>query len=347
MIRKATLNINYANPGKLQQLGFLMDEMASVVNKFIEVLWDQENFSSKYIDFKVDTWLSARLQQCLGKQALEIVKSQRKKKKKTKPVFRGTSFNLDSRFVDFREDQNSFDMWTRLSSLGDRLKIKLPSKKHKQFNKFTNQGWTKKGSIQLRRNKNRSFSVNVFFEKKTPETKSSGKTVGVDCGYKKLLVSSDSQIYDLGLEDVYEKISRKQQGSKGFKRALVERNNLINQSLNQIDLAGTKEIVCENLKEVKKGSKGKIRKKFNNKLQRWSYPKVLGKLSRLADEQGVLLTKVNPAYTSQTCNLCGVVDKKSRNGSVFQCTACGSRLDADLNAAINLSHMGVYSPRVV
>jgi IS605 OrfB family transposase len=41
-----------------------------------------------------------------------------------------------------------------------------------------------------------------------------------------------------------------------------------------------------------------------NKVQRWSYPKTKRKLERLCEENGVLLTKVNPAYTSQKCSLC-------------------------------------------
>ena len=103
------------------------------------------------------------------------------------------------------------------------------------------------------------------------------------------------------------------------------------------------ETLCRDLKGVKHKSKGRIRKKFNNKLQRWSYPKVLDKLSRLTDEQGVLLTRVNPAYTSQKCSLCGVTHKGNRQGETYKC-ACGNKMDADLNAATNLSHMGVYSP---
>ena len=140
-------------------------------------------------------------------------------------------------------------------------------------------------------------------------------------------------------------MSRKKQGSNAFKKALTERNNLINSSLNKIDLSDIKEVVCEDLKNVKHKSKGKIRKKFNNKLQRWSYPKVLGKLSLMTEEAGVLLTKVNPAYTSQKCSLCGAIDKKHRIGESYQCV-CGNKIDADLNAAINVSHMGVYSLHV-
>jgi putative transposase len=345
MIRTSTISLSNANKGKLDTLVTLTDEMTVVVNKYIDVLWEKQDFKSKYVTTETDTWLSSRLQQCLGKQALEIIKSQRKKKKKTKPVFKGKSFNLDSRMVDFRYDKNSFDIWVRLGSLGNKLQIKFPSRKHRHFNKYKD--WEQKKSICLRRNVNNEFSVGVFFEKDTPLTKEKGKTIGVDIGYKKLLITSENETLDLGMEKIYEKIARKKQGSRAFKRALVERDNLINRSLNQFDFIGVKEVVCENLKDVKKNTKGKKSKHFNNKLQRWSYPKVLEKLSRLTDENKVLFTKVNPAYTSQTCSLCGVVDKKSRNGTSFKCITCGNEIDADLNAAINLSHMGVYSPRAL
>jgi len=97
MIRKVTLNISFANIGKLFCLELILQEAKRVVNLYIDRLWEAKNFSGKFVDFKVKTWLSARMQQCLGKQALEIVKSQRKRKKKTKPVFRKDTLNLDSR----------------------------------------------------------------------------------------------------------------------------------------------------------------------------------------------------------------------------------------------------------
>jgi transposase len=81
-----------------------------------------------------------------------------------------------------------------------------------------------------------------------------------------------------------------------------------------------------------------------NKMQYWSYCKTIGKIERLCEENGVLLTKVNPAYTSQTCSNCGCVDKKSRNGENYICQHCGYEIDADLNASINISRMGVYNP---
>lgn len=52
---------------------------------------------------------------------------------------------------------------------------------------------------------------------------------------------------------------------------------------------------------------------------------------------GSEIVKVDPKYTSQTCNNCGSVDKKSRvSQSKYVCTSCGTESNADLNAAKNI-----------
>jgi putative transposase len=53
------------------------------------------------------------------------------------------------------------------------------------------------------------------------------------------------------------------------------------------------------------------------------------------------LVRVNPAFTSQTCSCCGVVDKRGRESQAsFVCPSCGFRGNADLNAAINIERRG-------
>lgn len=343
MIRRVQLNINYSNLGKKNKLDLIFTECRRVVNEYIDCLWDLNDFSSKFVDFKVDSWLSARMLQCLGKQALEIVKSQRKKKKKSKPTFNKDVLNLDSRFIDIIFDSNSFDCWFKLGSIGNKIILKLPSKKHKHFNSyFNNTKWTLNKSIRLRKLNNKYY-IDVYFESDKPELKTTGKQIGLDCGYKKLLISSENKKFDVGLEDVYKKISKKKQGSKSFYRALTERDNKINQSINLIGSDDIKTIVVEDLLDVKKNSKGKIRKSFNNKLQRWSYSKVLSKLSMNCEVSGVDFIKVNPAYTSQTCSRCGFKHKDNRSLESFTCLSCGFEIDADYNASINILHRGVYS----
>jgi len=61
------------------------------------------------------------------------------------------------------------------------------------------------------------------------------------------------------------------------------------------------------------------------------------KLADFEDRLGIKSTEVNPAYSSQTCNACGYVDKRNRRSqSKFSCLWCGHTKHADLNAAPNI-----------
>ncbi|MCP4109739.1 MAG: hypothetical protein GY749_30175 [Desulfobacteraceae bacterium] len=53
----------------------------------------------------------------------------------------------------------------------------------------------------------------------------------VDIGYKKLMVDNRGKEYGRDFYKIAEKISRKKQGSRAFRRALTERDNLIGCSL--------------------------------------------------------------------------------------------------------------------
>ena len=54
------------------------------------------------------------------------------------------------------------------------------------------------------------------------------------------------------------------------------------------------------------------------------------------------IIKVNPINTSITCNKCGSIDKESRcNKSLFHCTNCNYRTNADMNAAKNILRIGI------
>lgn len=339
MIRKSTINLKYANKSKLEKLKEVAKEYVRVVNIFIDNLWDSQQFSGNYVkDTSVDSWLSARLKQAASKQALSIVKSQRKKKKKHKPVLNRTVLELDSRFVEINQDANHFDIWIRLSSIGNNTIINLPSQKHIHFNKLLEDGWKIKKSIRLRINENGYFA-DIYFEKPTPALRKTGKSKAIDIGYKKLIVSSDGE--HIGDDAIYAKIARKKQGSKAFKRALIERDELVNTSCKTLKLNDVKVLFVEDLKNVKHKSKGNIRKKFNNKLQRWSYSQCLRKLAMLCEEMGICFTKVPPQYTSQRCSSCGLICKSNRRGEIYKCS-CGNILDADFNASLNILIIGEY-----
>jgi len=108
----------------------------------------------------------------------------------------------------------------------------------------------------------------------------------------------------------------------------------------------------EDLKNVKYRSRGRLSKKFNDRLQRRTYPKILEKPERKCAEAGVRMLRINPACTSQICHKCGLKDKTARDGEIYRCKnpSCVNysvKTDADHNAAVNILYKGpaVTGPR--
>lgn len=362
MIRSSKHILKYQTTNKTNWLDKLFKDYKTDLQYVVDKIWSGEMSSKKFDSTFVEPNILVHSQylQILHKQAVEIISSQRKKKKKTKPEIKNLTIPIDERLYNIKESKY-FDKFIHLRLpyiKKHRAKfIRLPIKEHKQSLKFKN--WTRNKTILLQKI-NGNYYVTFSYFKQDPELRTEGKIVGEDQGFKKLLIGSDGQIIGSDFVPIYNKIARKKQGSKAFKRSLKERDNKINESLNKLDLTGIKEIIIENLKGIKQNTNKKrqkalkrgrisrwqfrVFKKFNNKLQRWCYSKTVSKLGRLCPENGVLLSKTDPSYTSQMCSHCGFVHSENRKGEKFKCIKCGFEADADFNAAVNISHRGVYSP---
>lgn len=60
-------------------------------------------------------------------------------------------------------------------------------------------------------------------------------------------------------------------------------------------------------------------------------------ITRIANKYDINVHFVNAEYTSQTCSICGSIDKKNRlEQETFCCSKCKSQMNADYNAAINI-----------
>ncbi|WP_228637368.1 transposase [Microtetraspora sp. AC03309] len=65
-------------------------------------------------------------------------------------------------------------------------------------------------------------------------------------------------------------------------------------------------------------------------------------VERLEHKAPGRVVKVDPRYTSRTCNACGHVAGESRESqAVFRCVACGHQANADVNAARNIRDTAV------
>jgi len=60
-------------------------------------------------------------------------------------------------------------------------------------------------------------------------------------------------------------------------------------------------------------------------------------VTRLEHKAPGRVVKVNPAYTSQRCSACGIVDREARESQArYRCRSCGYAANADVNAARNI-----------
>ncbi|WEL27313.1 RNA-guided endonuclease InsQ/TnpB family protein [Haloferax volcanii] len=90
-------------------------------------------------------------------------------------------------------------------------------------------------------------------------------------------------------------------------------------------------IAFENLKH--------IRERISNasKFQQWAFRELQRHVDYKAEEYGIDVDDVNPAYTSQRCSHseCGFTHEDNRDGDEFECLKCGKQLHSDYNAARN------------
>ena len=367
MIRSSSLTLQFATDKKLNTLDIVFNEYTRVVNLYVDE-YAQTKLLPTFTQIKVKTWLSARLQQCAGKQALEIVKSTRKKdfeirqrrykkvynyfltrnrqlkflsKKmselnlsyKIKPRFDGKTINLDTRFWSLKKSENSFDFWFVLSSIGNKIKLCLPLKNHKHNEKFND--WKRLSSCRLLRN-NGKFKIELIYEKETPVIQKEKKELAIDAGINCLLSCSDGQQIGLELKQLINELNNKQQKSKAYDRKVRQIHNYIRWCVNQLDFSSLSDLILEKLKYIQIGTKGRVNKTTIKLLKNWNLGLLHSAIEQKCEENCVRLHHVNPKYTSRTCPMCGHIDKRNREGTVFKCVNCGFEDNADINAAKNI-----------
>lgn len=367
MIRSSSLTLQFSTDKKLNTLDIVFDEYARVVNLYVDK-YSQTKILPTFTQIKVETWISARLQQCAGKQAIEIVKSTRKKdfeirqkkykkvykyflqknrqvkflsKKmselrlnyKIKPRFDGKTINLDTRFWSLNKSENSFDFWVVLSSIGNKIKLCLPLKNHKHNKKFNN--WKRLSSGRLLRN-NGKFKMELIYEKEATVVQKEKKELAIDAGINCLLSCSDGKQIGLELKRLINELNNKQQKSKAYDRKIRQIHNYIRMCVNKIDFSSLSDLILEKLKYIQIGTKGKVNKTTRKLLKSWNLGLLHLAIEQKCEENCVHLHYVNPKYTSRTCPICGHIDKRNREGTVFKCVKCGFEDNADLNAAKNI-----------
>ena len=218
--RSSKTSLKFASREKRETLNEIQDEYTRVVNIFIDEFFDKELAKKdlkKEITNAPESWLSARMRQCAAREALSLCDGAKKKAKKidaeaVKPVHRGKKMTLSSQCARVEQGKNSFDLWLVIHSVGRKIKLYIPLKKHRHFNFFSD--WEMSSSVTIHRE-----YVMFSFEKESGEKRTEGKLIGIDVGINHLLALSYGSLYGSEVKPLIEIIKRKKQGSKAYKRA--------------------------------------------------------------------------------------------------------------------------------
>src|SRR5438445_6451971 len=81
-------------------------------------------------------------------------------------------------------------------------------------------------------------------------------------------------------------------------------------------------------------SRGRSRR-MNRRLSSWPRGEIHRQIEYKAALAGVPIIKVNPAWTSKTCPVCGA-RRRDRVGREFVCLVCDWEMDRQINAGLNI-----------
>jgi putative transposase len=176
--------------------------------------------------------------------------------------------------------------------------------------------------------------------------------LGVDLGIINIAVDSDGQPFSG--EDVercrrrnaHRRRNLQRKGTRAARRKLCEIsgrqarfqkdvNHCISKQLVQKAKRTERAIALEDLSGIR--SRVTARRRQRARLHNWGFFQLGAFVGYKACRDGVPVLYVDPAYTSQTCPVCGHISRRNRpDRGTFRCEVCGHAGPADHIAALNI-----------
>ena len=211
----------------------------------------------------------------------------------------------------------------------------IPAVTHRALNRALRVGGTLRPQCEVRQGKRGGLVAHVFVEYERRQPAPSRDVLGCDVGVNHGVSTSDGRT-SKSLRPIMEKTrsrnaERQRQGHRCQSSRSAIKQELDREARRAVMLAARsgRPLAIERLKTL-------ANLKPSGRLGGWARVHFGTRVLQIAEEVGVAVVQVNPAYTSITCLRCGHADKHNRRGTDFCCVQCGARAHADVLAARNL-----------
>lgn len=283
-------------------------------------------------------------------RAIDVVAQSYKIKRNKNPnIFKSNSAVVyDDRVITFKST-SEVSIWTSNGRINIPIQIW-----HQDLFKL------RKGQVDLVF-ENKQFFLLVTLDVPEQSKYTYDDIIGVDLGVKNIAVDSTGEIFSSDI------IEQKRKKYHSYRQRLQKRNT--RSSKRRLKSFGKKESrfrkdvnhqISKHLVSKAKGTLNAIAleelthinkrvtvcKQNRNERMGWSFSQLRQFIEYKSVISGVPNIIISPAYTSQTCNVCGFCSKLNRKSQdKFKCMACDYNANADYNASLNIKSFALRADR--
>lgn len=269
-------------------------------------------------------------------------------------------FSKNSILLNYPRDFGINGDIASIGVLKGRKKVRFVCGQHQKD--YLDNGWEIHSATMIKRQGNYYLNISVSKEFEVSKIDDRVTIVGVDLGINNMAVASTTEgsirrfkggeIKNKKRQFEHTRSSLQAKGTRSAKRVLrnisgrerrfmADVNHQVSKDL--VAWASTFEkpvIALEDLRGIRKRVGTRKNKKSNKgsrrSVNKWSYFQLRTFIEYKANQLGIPVVYVEPAYTSQTCPRCGHVSDENRDGQRFTCVACKYNNNADIVGSFNI-----------